>query len=121
MAPAPPRRPREAADAGVVAGAPVVDAGRRRVEHAAAEGVQSVLPVLLVAVDVEARIERADALERAAADGEVGAPHEARLGLLLAEVERGDRQRLAPARAQAAALQPRADRAADHVVVRVAR
>ena len=119
VAPAPVGGAGEAADARVLAGAAVVDAGGGDVADAPAGGVQSPLPVLLVAVEVEAGVEAADALERAPPQRQVGAPHELGVAVVGAEVERGDRRRLAPAGMQVGALEPRLDRAAERLVLGV--
>ena len=58
-------------------------------------------------------------VERAAGEGEVRAPQELGVPVGRAEVERGDRQRLAPARAEARVLEDRDDRAASGVAVGV--
>ena len=89
-------------------GAAVVDARRRDVADPPAGGAQPALPLLLVARPRERRVERADAVERRAADGEVRAPDELGVAVRGAEVERRHRRRLAPARVQV--RRPRAAR-----------
>ncbi len=108
----------EGAELRVAAGAAMVDARRGDVADAPAGGAQAALPVLLVAGAAERLVERADPLDRAAAQGHVRAPHELGVAVLLAEVERRHRQRLAPARAQLRSLQSRPDRPAERVVLR---
>ena len=100
----------------ITAGAAMIDARRRDVADAPAGRAQAPLPVLFVAGAAERLVERADPLERGAPDRQVRAPDELGLAVLLAEVERGDRQRFAPARAQVRALQARPDRAAEGLV-----
>jgi hypothetical protein len=112
------RRPRQSAHARIGSRTPVVDARRRHVADPPARGAQAPLPVLLVARPAEPRVEGADALERGAPNGQVRAPGELGVAVLGAEVERGQRQRLAPARAQAPALEPRPDRPAERLVLR---
>ncbi len=95
----------------------MVDARGGDVAHASAGGAQAALPVLLVAGAAEQLVERPDPLERAAPQRQVRAPDELGVAVLGAEVERGDRQRLASAGVQPRALEPRADRAAERVVL----
>src|SRR5262249_51044926 len=83
--------PRERAELRVGARAPVVDARRGDVADAAARGAQAALPVLLVAGAAEHLVERADALDRAAAQAHVRAPDEVGVAVVGAEVEGGDR------------------------------
>ena len=121
VAPAPVGGAREPTDARVGAGAAVVDPGRGDVADASAGGLQAPLPVLLVAVEVEAGVEAARSLERAPAQRQVRAPHELGVAVVGAEVERGHRRRLAAAGVQVRALEPRPDRAAERVVLRLGR
>jgi hypothetical protein len=109
----------EAADARVLARAAVVDAGGGDVADPPAGGVQAPLPVLLVAVEVEPGVEAAHALERAAAQRQVRAPHELGVAVVGPEVERGDRRRLAPAGVEVRVLEARLDRAAERLVLGV--
>ena len=119
VAPAPVGGAREAADPRVLARAAVVDAGRGDVADPPAGGVQAALPVLLVAVEVETGVEAADALERAAAQRQVRAPHELGVAVVGAEVERGHGRRLAAAGVQVRALELGLDRAAERLVLGV--
>ena len=119
VAPAPVGGAREPADARVRAGAAVVDAGGRHVADAPAGGLQAPLPLLLVAVEVEAGVEAARPLERAPAQCQVRAPHELGVAVVGAEVERCHRRRLATAGVQVRALELRTDRAAEGVVLRL--
>jgi len=73
------------------------------------------LPLLLVAVDRQRGVQRPDALERAAADGHVGAPDELGVAVLGAEVEERHGRPLAAAGAEGDALQPHVDRSAEDV------
>ena len=119
VAPAAVGGAREAADASVLARPPVIDAGRRDVADRPAGGVQAPLPVLLVAVEVEAGVEAADALQRAATQRQVGAPHELGVTVVGAEVERGHRRRLAPAGVEVRPREVGLDRAAECLMVGV--
>ena len=118
-APAPVARPRQRADPGVGAGAPVIDPGGRDVAQPAAGRAQAVLPLLLVAVAAERRVERTDPLDRRASQREVGAPQELGVAVVRAEVEVGDGQRLTAAGVQVAALEARPDRPAEGLVLGV--
>ena len=89
------------------------------VADAPAGVLQPPLPVLLVAVEVEARVEAAGPLQRPPPQRQVRAPHELGVAVVGAEVERGHRRRLAPAGVQVRALEARPDRAAEGVVVRL--
>ena len=119
--------PRKRAQARIGADAPVIDRRASHVQDACPFGGDAarrahphpVLPLLLVAAVLERDIERPDALQRAAADGHVGAPGVAGVGVLRTELERRDRRSLAPARAQLAALQAGMDRSGEHVHLRV--
>ena len=95
----------EVAQARVAARAAVVDAGGGDVADRAARGAQARLPLLLVARARQLGVERPGLGEGFAGEGEVRAPQE--LGVLVgrAEVERGDRQRLAAAGAEARVLE----------------
>src|SRR5918992_2391787 len=78
-------------------------------------------PLLLVAVGRDDRlVERADALDRRAADGEVRAPDHLRLAVPRAEIERRDRRILATAGARGPALQASPDRTAERLRLGVA-
>src|SRR4051794_15971278 len=110
------RRAREAGEPGIAAGPAVIDAGGGDVAHASAGRLEAPLPVFLVAVEVERLLEAAGPLQRAAAQRQVRAPGELGVGVVRSEVERGDRQRLAPAGAQPRALEPGPDRPAEDLV-----
>ena len=96
----------------------MVDAGARDVADAPPGGPDPLLPLLLVAAELERRVEAPDALDRTAAKRQVRAPDEIGVAVLRSEVERGDRERLPPAAMQAGALEPRPDRATEHLVLR---
>ncbi len=112
---------REAAQAGVVAGAAVVERGGGDVADAPAGGAQACLPLLLVAAVDEVLVEAPDALERAAAHGDVRAPGARHVVVGRAEVERGDRRPLAAACAEAVVLEARVDRPDERADLRRAR
>ena len=98
-------------------GAAVVEPRGGDVANAPAGAEQPRLPVLLVPVEVERRVEAADPVKRGPPDRHVRAPHPLGVAVLGAEVEEGDRGALAPAGRQGPlALQPGADRAAEGVV-----
>ena len=88
VAAAVPGGAREAADARVGARAAVVDARGGDVADAPARRAQAPLPLLLVAGPGARGVERADALDRGAAHGEVRPPDELRVAVLRPEVER---------------------------------
>ncbi|MEZ5120418.1 MAG: hypothetical protein R2736_02380 [Solirubrobacterales bacterium] len=92
------RHAHEAAQAGVVAGAAVVEAGGGDVADARAlGGAQAVLPFLLVAVELAALVEAPDALQCAAADRRGCPEGVGRVGVERAEVEERHRRPLTPA------------------------
>jgi len=93
-------------------------AGRREVAHAAPDGVVAPEPVLLLAATQERLVERSDGVERSAAYGHVGAPHELHVTILAAQRKRRDRRRLTPAGARTAAVERCPDRAAEDVSIR---
>ncbi len=111
----------ERAQARIRAGATMLDGGCRHVQDTCAGRVpaQAFLPLLLVAAMLERHVERPHPLEGAAADRHVGAPGKARVGVVGAELERGDRRRLAPAAVRRGSLQAGDDRPGEHVHVRV--
>ncbi len=111
----------ERAQSRVLARAPVLDRRARDVAHASAGalGAHAFLPLLLVAAVLERGVERADALERRAADRHVGAPRELGVGVLLAQLERRDRRLLSAARTRRGALQARPHRPREDVDIRV--
>src|SRR6516165_1612790 len=96
----------------------MIDTGGRQIPDASAGGAVATQPVLLLAAAEQRLVERTDALERAAADGHIGAPHELDIAVGFAEVERRDRRRLTAAGARAATLEARPDRTSEHVVPR---
>jgi glycosyltransferase involved in cell wall biosynthesis len=110
---------RERPQAGVVAGAAVIDGGVRDVGDSAAGAAQAEQPLLLVAVAAERGVERPEALERATANREVGAPDHLGLAVLGAEVERRDRRRLAATAARRRTLETGADRASERIGIGV--
>ncbi len=111
----------ERAQARVVAGAAVVERGGGDVADAPAGGPQARLPLLLVAVERQRGVERADALERAAAHRHVRAPGVRGVAVGGAEVEVRDRRALAAADAEAVVLEAREHRAGEDAdVVRLA-
>ncbi len=112
---------REIAQTRVLADAAVLDRGAGHVQDPCvrAQRAQPFLPLLLVAAVLERHVERPHAFERAAADRHVRAPREARVGVLVAQLERRDRRVLAPAAVRCVAVQARPDRPREHVHVRV--
>ena len=110
-------RPGQRRQRRVRGGAPVLEPGRCEIaDDTAGRGVAP-LPVLLVPGPVHRLVEAAGPVERAPAQRHVGAPDERHVAVGAAQIERGDRRVLAPARARAAALEPGADRPAEDVDV----
>ena len=104
-------------NARILAGAPVMQPAGGDVANPAAERRVPALPLLLVATSGDGFVEAANPLERPASNCHVRPPDQWHVAVRGAEVEGGDRRRLAPAAVRAAALQPRPDRAAEHIVV----
>ena len=112
------RRRARARRARVVARAPVVDPGGGDVADAPAGGAKPALPVLLVAERSRPGSKPPTVRPRCGA-AHVRAPHELGVAVGGTEVERRHRRRLAAARVEVRALEPRLDRAAERVVLRM--
>jgi len=106
-------RAAQGAQAGVVAGAAVVERRPGHVANAPARGREARLPLLLVAVELARRVERPGTLDRTAAHGHVRAPRVVAVAVGRPEVQEGHRRSLAPARAQAMVLEARMDGAGE--------
>ena len=113
--------PRERAQARVPAGATVLDRRPGHVQDPRTRRVraQAFLPLLLVAAVLERGVERSHPFEGAAADRHVRAPRMAGVGVVRAQLERGDGRALAPAGARRATLEAGPDRPGEDVHLRV--
>ena len=92
--------------------------GVRQVPDPAAVGQVAQFPLLLVPVAADPLLEQPDALERAPSNRHVRPPGPVRVDVTGSEVQRRDRGRLVTARPRASALEPRANRASEDVVLR---
>jgi hypothetical protein len=106
---------------GVVARPAMVQRGRGDVADPPADRPPTGLPLLLVAVELTALVEPADAFDRAAADRHVGAPRAFRVRVCRPEVHGGHRRPLAPASAEGVVFEPGVDGACEDADLAAAR